>query len=314
MDYSSDFQRKGDGNMLGIVIINYNTYEMTIRCIDSVMQTCPIPFHIYVVDNCSKNDSFHLLKEKYENRHAVTVLQTPENGGYSYGLNFGFKAAGKDGCEVMLASNNDLQYLAGSIEKMHSLLISDDKIAVVGCRPIVESKREETWIYDNMTFFTRLIRTSMYKVFLRPVKYDFTEATPVFTVDGSCFMIRLRVLKAIGWLDEHVFLFEEERILSFEIQDLGLLVYLEPHVRVRHYQSNTVGHRSAFSYIEFIKSDYYVCNKFYHFRHMEYWIWYFVRVSNYLAKCLFDKDYRLNIGKYFDTLKELRPGQPAVNG
>ena len=38
--------------MLGIIILNYQTWEISIRCMESIKDTIgEIPYHIYLVDN-----------------------------------------------------------------------------------------------------------------------------------------------------------------------------------------------------------------------------------------------------------------------
>lgn len=50
--------------MLGIAIINYNTYKKTIECIDSIRKVMGTDYKIYLLDNYSPNNSGTILMQK----------------------------------------------------------------------------------------------------------------------------------------------------------------------------------------------------------------------------------------------------------
>lgn len=50
-----------------VVILNYNTYDDTLACVDSIKKyTESSSYQIYVVDNASPDKSGSMLKTKYE--------------------------------------------------------------------------------------------------------------------------------------------------------------------------------------------------------------------------------------------------------
>ena len=76
---------------IGIVVLNYNDYESTIKLVDSLLgqQYFSENVHIVIVDNMSTNDSFEILKSQFN--ECVDVIQSERNGGYAYGNNYGVK-------------------------------------------------------------------------------------------------------------------------------------------------------------------------------------------------------------------------------
>ena len=78
--------------MIGVVIINYKTWEITVECVNSIKVTCKNPYHIYIVDNKSPNNSVKMLRDTYYTDKTITIIESPINGGYGYGLNRGFEA------------------------------------------------------------------------------------------------------------------------------------------------------------------------------------------------------------------------------
>ena len=51
---------------LGIVILNYNTPNDVEKCIDSIKKYCTESFRIYLVDNCSTDNSVEYFNRVYE--------------------------------------------------------------------------------------------------------------------------------------------------------------------------------------------------------------------------------------------------------
>ena len=97
---------------IGIVILNYRTWEKTLSCVESIYNTYLGAKEIVIVDNQSPNDSFLQLKNKYNTNEYkdVTVIQTEKNGGFSMGNNFGFDYIVKHFPDItkIVISNNDI--------------------------------------------------------------------------------------------------------------------------------------------------------------------------------------------------------------
>lgn len=71
---------------ISIIILNYNSYEMSLHLINMI-KDYKFLNHIIVVDNNSAGNDFELLKAISSDK--IVVLKSPENKGYSYGNNIG---------------------------------------------------------------------------------------------------------------------------------------------------------------------------------------------------------------------------------
>lgn len=119
-------------------ILQYNAYELTVKCVDSIMRVNQgKEYHILVVDNASKNNAYQIIAEKYKGIPFVQVCQTPSNLGFAKGNNYGYSIA-KDTlkCDIIVMLNNDVEIddsfnvegIADSYERTHADVIAPDVI------------------------------------------------------------------------------------------------------------------------------------------------------------------------------------------
>lgn len=73
----------------GIVILNYLAYKDTIECISSIKKQTYQDYHIVVVDNDSKNESFDVLSTLYSSDETITLIKNDSNLGFAKGNNVG---------------------------------------------------------------------------------------------------------------------------------------------------------------------------------------------------------------------------------
>ena len=78
---------------IGIVILNYLSYDVTIKCVDYFKKQNKdnVNVKIIVVDNCSPNESYSKLFSKFKDDDIVTLVKTPKNLGFANGNNYGYK-------------------------------------------------------------------------------------------------------------------------------------------------------------------------------------------------------------------------------
>lgn len=78
---------------VSIIIVNYNTYDLTSACVQSIIDyTNGLSYEIIVVDNASTDGS----KEKFENDTRIRYIYSKKNGGFGYGNNLGIAVAKGD--------------------------------------------------------------------------------------------------------------------------------------------------------------------------------------------------------------------------
>ncbi|MFN3315581.1 MAG: glycosyltransferase, partial [Raineya sp.] len=77
--------------MLSIIIINYNTFSLTCKCIESILQyTQGVSYEIILVDNASTECDADKFLEFFPQ---ITLIKSPENVGFARGNNLGLQYA-----------------------------------------------------------------------------------------------------------------------------------------------------------------------------------------------------------------------------
>lgn len=210
-----------------LIILNYNNYKETENCVDNLLNL-HIKYEIVIVDNNSKNDSFMKLQNKYKDERNIDVIKTEKNGGYSYGNNFGMKYAIKkySGINYFCILNPDVEIDDVEIfKKMKEKIINTD-ISIIS--PIMlsyggyfnslsfgwEIPSNKTIWYNNIIFLKK-------KIGNRKIKVNNDRIAEVGVVSGSFFMIKKCDIEKIGFLDENVFLYNEENLLAIKLKKIG---------------------------------------------------------------------------------------------
>src|SRR3990167_6998586 len=92
---------------ISIVILNFNGWEDTIRCLESlkkVKSTKEYKVEILVIDNATKNESVQNIRKAVP---SVNMIENPVNLGFSGGCNEGMRYALDNRADYVVLLNND---------------------------------------------------------------------------------------------------------------------------------------------------------------------------------------------------------------
>ena len=233
-------------NNVFLIILNYKSYYDTIKYIDQLKNQKKIKLNIIVVDNCSPNNSYSILKKKYSKVNDVEVIISEKNGGYAYGNNFGLKFIEDREFDFVIVSNNDIiiddEYLIYKLCEVYNKLDLPSLISPVMKQDSVVSENF-AWKIPNLiddVFGSLRISDFFYK---KNRYYKFSQDTDYIQVDcipGSFFMSRKPVLYSLGLLDENTFLYMEEAILAIKNKKKGLKNYIISNLSYEHEVSGTI--------------------------------------------------------------------------
>lgn len=286
--------------MIGIVVLNYQNWEDTRRCIESIHRYEPKePYRIILVDNASANMPNYSLTE-FIKEHNIEYICSDRNRGYNGGNNLGIQKARQIHCDSILITNNDICFREGCIQKMWEYLQKHPDTGIVGPK-IVDPKGKiqrsnlcrKTGVKEKY-----LVRTRLHAIFQQSYRTyfgfdrDYHSTFPVYAVLGCCFLMSGQCVEAVTPLDEYPFLYEEELILGIHMERAGWKTVYLGNAEVEHLHGGSTRHVKAFSYAHNIRSELYYCRQYLDMKKWQVIPLYCYRVLLYLVRCLRYADFR----------------------
>lgn len=223
----------------GIVILNYNTLEDTVRCVNSIFaNTASMEGRrVYIVDNASPDGSGKLLSSRYHGSLQIRVLLSDRNGGFSYGNNLGIREALADGCQVIFLLNSDVYLENDAITQMELMMEQHPAIATVGPRVLDREGRDIQFARKALTFRAHLLERLPFLGDRQVRRYRYhVDEDYIFSgmVSGCCFGLRSDFVKKNQVMDDQVFLYYEEDILAHQLVRDGKKAGICSGARVVH--------------------------------------------------------------------------------
>ncbi|MBL0241374.1 MAG: glycosyltransferase family 2 protein [Chloracidobacterium sp.] len=217
--------------LLSIIIVNWNTSEFLVKCLDSILRhPTKVELEIIVVDNDSDEDIISVTTMFPD----VRLIKNAYNYGFGVATNVGFSlTSGK----YAMTLNPDTVLESGMIDALIETLETDDQIGV--CVPVLKGAK----VYRSQYFFSSLFFNSLVARKLRGLtRRRETEMSGSFDVDfitGTGYICRVSALARGRMFVEDNFLFGEEYFLCREIAAKGLKISVVPQAKLQHYTSVT---------------------------------------------------------------------------
>jgi GT2 family glycosyltransferase len=204
---------------LSIIIVSYNTKELTENCIDSIINNTRVTsYEIIVIDNASTDGSVKMIDElskKFSSPFPlIQLIKNKSNLGYARANNQGIKAAKGKG---YLLLNSDTIILENSIDEAYEYLKEADIFTInlknedmtnqqaAGFGPNMFNIFCWAMFIDDLPFMNRIIKPYQ----ISDLKY-FNETHEVDWVMGAFFLMKKEVVAKTGFLDENIFMYGEE--------------------------------------------------------------------------------------------------------
>ncbi|WP_294186201.1 glycosyltransferase family 2 protein [uncultured Clostridium sp.] len=229
---------------IDLIVLNYNDYKTTSKFLEKIKDYKTID-HIVVVDNNSSDDSYELLL-KYKS-DKIHVIKSEKNGGYSYGNNYGIKYAMKEfNTEYIIISNPDVFFEEKVVDDMIKMYDKEERVAIVAPTMLINGELKWTsWrlpkFKDDLISLSDMLKRWLGDKTLYPKEYFNGEYSFVDVLPGSLFMIPANVMKKIGFFDEDVFLYCEEKMMSKRLLDRGYKNIILNNITYDHQHSVSIG-------------------------------------------------------------------------
>jgi GT2 family glycosyltransferase len=183
-----------------VIVPVYNQYSCTRNLLEGVYRYTDVPFHIYVIDNASTDETIDLHKIYTRN---ITIVRNRENRGWCGGINQGIQLGNNP---YLIFMNNDVEVSQGWLGNLKAFLDTHPRIGAVG--PLDSSPNDwqcvdrvrEKIVPQIPHFITDDLHERN-----RILKYHFHRAG--ILIEGMlaffCVALKRRTVNTVGLLDEN---------------------------------------------------------------------------------------------------------------
>ena len=226
---------------VSIVIVSYNTRELTIQTIESVFRSqTRYAYEIIVVDNHSSDGSVEALQSRFPE---VRIIANNENVGFSRANNQGIRLA--KGRYVLLL-NSDTIVNEGTLETMIRFMDEHPHVGASGCKVVLpngslDKACRRGFPTPSASFYYAFGIAKMFPKCPRFNQYQLTHLDPDqdYPVDclvGAFMLVRREAIEQVGLLDEDYFMYGEDVDWCYRIKQAGWEIYYYPYTQIVHYK------------------------------------------------------------------------------
>jgi len=233
---------KSGGVKLSIVIVSYNTCDVTDNCLRSIENaTWPFGYEVIVVDNNSYDGSVAMIREKHPQ---VRLIANPDNRYFAIANNQGAQIANGD---YLLLLNSDTMIendnIAGLVQYYETLPYD---VICVGPKVLNADRTLQSQGFKSVTThwstFVKHFNIDAFlpacigKRILPAGTYRFNANYPhqVSWVVGACMLCRRDLYMKVGGLNEKLEFYGEEPEFGYRTSKLGYKTYYNPNYHIIH--------------------------------------------------------------------------------
>jgi GT2 family glycosyltransferase len=231
---------------VSIVILNWNSYQVTLDCLVSLRNMDYRNFEMVLVDNGSVDGSPARL---LENVPEIRLIRNATNLGFAGGCNAGIRDAIRRGTDYVLLLNNDTIVAPDFLSQLVRVAGSDEKIGAVSPKIFFFDHPDRLNYAGGEHRRWRLFP----KVFgLRQLddgRYD--KIRKVSFLTGCAFLIKAEVVRKIGVLEEVYFHFYEDIEWSLRVLKAGYKTMYVPSSVIWHKEHYVTDKNQENGFIEF---------------------------------------------------------------
>ncbi|WP_422658500.1 glycosyltransferase family 2 protein [Paenibacillus sp. EC2-1] len=233
---------------LSILIVNYNTCQLTVDCLYSVMASkTEYDYEVIVIDNNSKDESVETIRSLFPQ---VTLITSSDNVGFAKANNQGMNIA--QGRYILLL-NSDTIVLEDTLQMMLDFMDLNPMTGASGCKVILpdgslDKACKRGFPTPSASFYYAF---GLSKLFPNKPKFnqyqlgylDPDQEYPVDCLVGAFMMVRRETIEQVGGLDEEFFMYGEDIDWCYRIKEAGWGIHYYPLTHIIHFKGGSARRR-----------------------------------------------------------------------
>ena len=225
--------------LLSIIVISYNTREMTLDCLASVYAETTLPFELIVVDNASTDGSAEAIAEAFPDVH---LIAEKTNHGFAPAHDIALPHAS---APWLLLLNPDTIVRKKAIDALFAFAETHPEAGIWGGRTLyADGSLNPYSCWGKMTLWSTFCRvTGLSGIFrgsefFNPETYGLWDRSEIREVDivvGCLFLMRRADWDALGGFDPAFIMYGEEADLCLRARAAGHRPMITPAAEIVHY-------------------------------------------------------------------------------
>ncbi|MGF1502589.1 MAG: glycosyltransferase family 2 protein [Paracoccaceae bacterium] len=225
--------------VVSILIVSYNTRDMTLDCLRSVAAETRVPHEVILLDNASGDGSAEAVAAAYP---AVRLMAERENHGFAKANNIAAQLARG---RYLLLLNPDTVILDGAIDKLVAFAARVPEAKIWGGRTLYgDGRLNPTNCWRQISLWTVLCQTLGLKNALPGSRLFNAEGyggwlrdseREVELVTGCFLLIERSFWEALGGFDPTFYMYGEEADLCRRAVSEGARPRITPEAEIVHY-------------------------------------------------------------------------------
>lgn len=227
-----------------IIIVNYNTPQLTLDCLDSVYASnTSYSYEVIVVDNASRDDSVQAIREAYPQVH---LIANKDNTGFAFANNQGMKVA--KGRYILLL-NSDTVIQLDTLQIMVGFMDRYPEMGASGCKVILpdgslDKACKRGFPTPSASFYYAFGISRLFPDRPKFNQYQLGHLSPddEYPVDclvGAFMLVRRETIEQVGGLDETFFMYGEDIDWCYRIKEAGWGIFYYPRTYIVHYKGGS---------------------------------------------------------------------------
>ncbi len=231
---------------LSVIIINYNTFQLTCQCIQSIHEKLiDVEYEIILVDNASVECDATLFKTKFPD---IKLIVSKTNTGFTGGNNLGIEQAAGD---YLLLLNSDTELINNAPKICLDYIKQHKEVGMVTCQLIYPDGRIQCNTRRFRTISWELLEIIPLYKFLPKAKrealmlhhyFDHKSFVKADWVWGAFMLFPKSIIQQLPQkkLSDDFFMYCEDVLWCWDFKQLGCQIHFLPEANVMHVHKGSV--------------------------------------------------------------------------
>ncbi len=217
---------------VGVLLVNYNQWELTKKCVDSLLASVGVSVVIGLVDNSSEP-----VPDWVGKTNEIVFHKNDSNTGLTAGNNKAFEMVQKHDTDFVFILNNDTEVFPDSLFLLVNYLLNHSDTGIAAPAIPYADRPDIVWSAGGRYNYSRMYLSQVYRTVS-----DLPDHPVVMKqVTGCAMMMRADDYMKAGMQDPDLFVYYEDTDLCFRVSKLGKKIVLIPKAIVLHHVSVSVG-------------------------------------------------------------------------